>query len=71
MAALILTTHPLANLPLDSDLALTLELEDPLLMKLQRLQELIDVSPQGEARAYLVGVLDTRRTIAACMGRPV
>jgi hypothetical protein len=51
---------------MDSDLALVLELEDPLLMSEERLQDLLQASRPGdsvepEVWGYLVGLLDQRR----------
>jgi len=58
--------HPLQTLSRDSDLALVLELEDPLLMSEERLQELLQTSRPGdsvepEVWGYLVGLLDQLR----------
>lgn len=58
--------HPLQTLSMDSDLALVLELEDPLLMSEERLQDLLQASRPGdsvepEVWGYLVGLLDQRR----------
>lgn len=65
MAATILSRHPLATLSSDSDLALVLELEDPLLMRVERLAEILErCSPdevEPEVRAYLFGLYDQRR----------
>lgn len=61
--------HPLQTLPMDSDLALVLELEDPLLMSEERLQDLLQASRPGDSVepevwglwGYLVALLDQRR----------
>lgn len=58
--------HPLQTLSMDSDLALVLELEDPLLMSEERLQDLLQASRPGdsvepEVWGYLVALLDQRR----------
>ncbi|MBR8158633.1 hypothetical protein KDX20_29850 [Burkholderia cenocepacia] len=58
--------HPLQTLSTDSDLALVLELEDPLLMTEERLQYLLQASRPGdsvepEVWGYLFGLLDQRR----------
>jgi hypothetical protein len=62
MATTILSRHPLATLSSDSDLALVLELEDPLLMRPERLAEVLQISVQEEAepeiRAYLFGLYE-------------
>ncbi|HDR9035993.1 TPA: hypothetical protein QDB07_003495 [Burkholderia vietnamiensis] len=67
MAAFIFAghRHPLQTLSTDSDLALVLELEDPLLMTEERLQYLIQASRTSEkvepaVWGYLVGLLDQR-----------
>jgi hypothetical protein len=41
-----------------------LETEDPFLMSLDRLVELIEATSAGELRGYLVGILDARRLVA-------
>lgn len=56
--------HPLQMLTDDSELALALDLEDPMIMSEQRLAEVIqglrpDVEPQ--TWGYFVGLLDQRR----------
>ena len=48
MANTILARHPLATLSSDSDLALVLELEDPVLMSPERLEEVLRLSAPGE-----------------------
>ncbi|MGF6755253.1 hypothetical protein [Paraburkholderia sp. GAS42] len=53
-------SHPLAALPLDSDLALIFEMEDPFLMKPERIQVLIQATEPGELRGFLFGLLDQR-----------
>jgi len=58
--------HPLQTLSTDSDLALVLELEDPMLMSEQRLHDLLQASKPGdsvepEVWGYLHGLLDQRR----------
>lgn len=65
MTNAILARHPLATLSMDSDLALILECEDPLLMNQERLTEIIttpklsdEVEP--EVWGYLVGLLEQR-----------
>jgi hypothetical protein len=73
MATTILARHPLATLSSDSDLALVLELEDPVLMSPERLEEVLRLSAPGEVepevRAYLWGLYDQRR-IAVYSGAP-
>lgn len=65
MAAHILSPHPLSTMSLDSDLALILELEDPLLMSRSRLEEVLDASMQARepavVTAYLHALLDQQR----------
>ncbi|MFC0402549.1 hypothetical protein [Paraburkholderia rhizosphaerae] len=70
MAASILAlpTHPLDGLPLDSDLLLTLELEDLMLMPAKRIEEVIAGIPPGEMRGFFWGVLHMRNMLDACMG---
>lgn len=58
--------HPLQTLSMDSDLALVLELEDPMLMSEKRLQDLLQASRPGdsvepEVWGYLHGLLDQLR----------
>jgi hypothetical protein len=73
MANTILARHPLATLSSDSDLALILELEDPLLMSPERLEEILRLSRpsevEPEVRAYLWGLYDQRR-VAVYSGAP-
>lgn len=73
MANTILARHPLATLSSDSDLALILELEDPLLMSPDRLEEVLRLSRpievEPEVRAYLWGLYDQRR-VAVYAGAP-
>ncbi|KWC87840.1 hypothetical protein WL58_08970 [Burkholderia cepacia] len=57
--------HPLQTLSTDSDLALVLELEDPLLMTEERLQYLLQASRTSEnvdpaVWGYLFALLDQR-----------
>lgn len=64
MASAILSLHPLQTLSLDSDLSVVLELEDPLLMDPERLEELIRECANDAEPAvwgYLCGLLDQRR----------
>jgi hypothetical protein len=62
MASAILARHPLATLSMDSNLAMILELENPLLMSSARLKEILQTtSPdevEPEVRAYLTGILE-------------
>ncbi|KWE98062.1 MULTISPECIES: hypothetical protein [Burkholderia] len=67
MAAAIVAArrHPLQTLSMNSDLALVLELEDPLLMTEERLQYLLQASRIGEnvkpaVWGYLVALLDQK-----------
>jgi len=73
MANTILARHPLATLSSDSDLALVLELEDPVLMSLERIEEVLRLSApdetEPEVRAYLWGLYDQRR-VAVYSGAP-
>jgi len=57
-------------LPVDSDLSLTLELEDLTSMPAQRIEEVIAEIPPGEMRGFFYGVLHMRNMIDACMGMP-
>jgi hypothetical protein len=70
MAASILAfpTPPLDGLPLDSDLLLTLELEDLTLMPAERIEEVIAGIPPGEMRGFFFGVLHMRNMLDACTG---
>jgi hypothetical protein len=72
MAASILplTLRYLDGLPVDSDLSLTLELEDLTSMPAQRIEEVIAEIPPGEMRGFFYGVLHMRNMIDACMGMP-
>ncbi|NUA26304.1 hypothetical protein [Cupriavidus basilensis] len=69
MADKILETHPLRALPKDSALALVLELENPFLMSLERLEEIIEAEPVSSVRAYLFGLYDMRRAAIYAGGR--
>ncbi|WP_374991912.1 hypothetical protein, partial [Burkholderia multivorans] len=60
----------LDGLPVDSDLSLTLELEDLTSMPAQRIEEVIAEIPPGEMRGFFYGVLHMRNMIDACMGMP-
>lgn len=72
MATAILARHPLATLSSDSDLALILELEDPVLMTSKRLEEVLRASApdevEPEVRAYLFGLYDQRLWSAPSRG---
>ena len=69
MAAPILPAHPLNGLPLDCELSVVLETEDPFHMPLDRLESLIeDTQPGTEMRGYLFGLLDLRRAVAYARG---
>lgn len=72
MAASILplALRYLDGLPVDSDLSLTLELEDLTSMPAQRIEEMIAEIPPGEMRGFFFGVLHMRNMIDACMGMP-
>ncbi|HEM7851688.1 hypothetical protein [Burkholderia multivorans] len=72
MAASILplALRYLDGLPVDSDLSLTLELEDLTSMPAQRIEEVIAEIPPGEMRGFFYGVLHMRNMIDACMGMP-
>lgn len=61
MAARILTPHPLASVPLDSDLAVIFETEDLLLATVSRLQDLAECSREFPlVAAYITGLLEQR-----------
>ncbi|CAB3789841.1 hypothetical protein [Paraburkholderia fynbosensis] len=72
MAASILplALRYLDGLPVDSDLSLTLEVEDLTSMPAQRIEEVIAEIPPGEMRGFFYGVLLMRNMIDACMGMP-
>ncbi|WP_176059962.1 hypothetical protein [Paraburkholderia sp. BCC1876] len=54
--------HPLSTLPVDSALLLVFQCEDPFLMPLNRIEELIrEAKPGSELRGYLWGLYDQRR----------
>ncbi|KAG8153855.1 hypothetical protein [Burkholderia catarinensis] len=58
--------HPLQTLSMNSNLGLVLELEDPMLMSEERLEDLLQASRPGdsvepEVWGYLFGLLDQRR----------
>ncbi|WP_206950639.1 hypothetical protein [Trinickia acidisoli] len=61
MAARIRTAHPLASVPIDSDLAVIFETEDLLLATVTRLQDLAECSKDFPlVVAYLTGLLEQR-----------
>lgn len=68
MAAPILPSHPLNGLPLDCELSVVFETEDPFLMPLDRLETLIECSEPGEIRGYLFGLYDVRRAVVYAAG---
>ncbi|WP_293035210.1 hypothetical protein [Paraburkholderia sp.] len=69
MAAPILPAHPLYGLPLDCELAVVFETEDPFHMPLDRLESLIeDTEPGTEMRGYLCGLYDLRRAVVYARG---
>lgn len=61
-------THPLSSLSPDSELALVLQLEDPALMDLHRLESLIERAGPGDIRSYLFGLYDLRRAVVYAVG---
>ncbi|MBC8721430.1 hypothetical protein F6X37_07450 [Paraburkholderia sp. 31.1] len=68
MAAPILPAHPLNGLPLDCELSVVFETEDPFRMPLDRLKTLIERSEPGEMRGYLFGLYDLRRAVVYAGG---
>lgn len=69
MAASILPTHPLSGLPLDCELSIVFETEDPFRMPLDRLESLIEgTEPGTEMSGYLRGLYDQRRAMVYVRG---
>ncbi|HDR9318690.1 TPA: hypothetical protein QDB16_005263 [Burkholderia vietnamiensis] len=69
MAAPILPAHPLNGLPLDCELSLVFETEDPFHMPLDRLKVLIESTEPGtEMRGYLFGLYDLRCAVVYARG---
>jgi hypothetical protein len=60
MAFSILQQHPRELADPDGAVMRALEIEDPFIMGFARLRQLIETSPSGELRGYLVGILEAR-----------